>query len=104
MLPLALGAGQPLGVIAGLIVGGIICQTSGSWRSIYWIQAGLSFLFAAMGWWSIPKNDIMADDSLAKRVARIDWTGAVLSTVSFVLFAFCFTCVFLLLIHEWNYA
>ncbi|KAL0952985.1 hypothetical protein HGRIS_007196 [Hohenbuehelia grisea] len=71
----ALGAGQPLGFIGGLILGGILTDSPATWRTIFFIQAGLGFLFVALGWLVLPKSQT------TKRYTKgLDWGGAVLST------------------------
>ncbi|KAJ7895279.1 major facilitator superfamily domain-containing protein [Mycena olivaceomarginata] len=39
-----LGASQPLGYILGLVLGGILSQSSATWRAIFYIPAGLGAL------------------------------------------------------------
>ncbi|KAB5593861.1 transport protein [Ceratobasidium theobromae] len=88
---------QPLGYIAGLIIGGILCQSAAGWRSIFWIQAALGATIAALSWYCLPPNHPgpdpegeQADNSKAtlKRLKRIDWVGAGLSTTGLGLFTF----------------
>ncbi|CAD6911350.1 unnamed protein product [Tilletia caries] len=43
----ALGAGQPIGFIVGLLLGGIL-STGGHWRLIFWITAGIGFIFLGL--------------------------------------------------------
>ncbi|KAJ8522255.1 hypothetical protein ONZ45_g1154 [Pleurotus djamor] len=70
----ALGAGQPLGFIGGLIFGGILTDSRATWRSIFYIQAGLGFLFVALGWLVLPKTP-----PTHRYTKGIDWGGAILS-------------------------
>ncbi|EKM56493.1 uncharacterized protein PHACADRAFT_207718 [Phanerochaete carnosa HHB-10118-sp] len=70
-----LGAGQPIGFITGMILGGILSQSSASWRTIFWLQAGLSAVLCVLGWLCLPK-----DDMLGRYNMGLDWVGAVLST------------------------
>ncbi|KAF4568600.1 hypothetical protein EYR40_009994 [Pleurotus pulmonarius] len=71
----ALGAGQPLGFIGGLILGGILTDSRATWRAIFFIQAGLGFLFVALGWLVLPKTQIEH-----RYTKGLDWGGAILST------------------------
>ncbi|KAH8102271.1 major facilitator superfamily domain-containing protein [Cristinia sonorae] len=70
-----LGAGQPIGYIVGLILGGILAQSSISWRAIYGLQAGFGLVFCVLGWMVLP------EDQAEKRYSKgLDWVGALLST------------------------
>ncbi|EUC65524.1 MFS transporter [Rhizoctonia solani AG-3 Rhs1AP] len=93
-----LGGAQPLGYIGGLIIGGILCQSPVGWRSLFWVQAALGAIFSAMAWYCLPPNspapdseDEHGDDTrkvMLKRLKRIDWVGAGLSTAGLGLFTF----------------
>ncbi|KAK0550182.1 hypothetical protein OC845_002782 [Tilletia horrida] len=52
----ALGAGQPIGFIVGLLLGGIL-STGGRWRFIFWIAAGIAFLFLILCIAVLPRDD-----------------------------------------------
>ena len=78
-----LGAGQPIGYIIGLILGGILSDSSASWRTIFWLEAGLAAFLCVMGWFVLPKDDT------SKRYTRgLDWIGAVLSTAGLALLVY----------------
>ncbi len=93
-----LGAGQPVGFIIGMIlgtlslptrvwsirradihrhisIGGILSESSASWRTIFWLQAGLAFILCIGGWYVLP-----ADDVSQRYDMGLDWIGAILST------------------------
>lgn len=70
-----LGAGQPIGFIIGMILGGVLSESKASWRTIFWLQAGLAMLLCVVGWFALP-----ADDSSHRYTQGLDWVGAVLST------------------------
>ncbi|EIW83579.1 MFS general substrate transporter [Coniophora puteana RWD-64-598 SS2] len=79
----ALGAAKPAGYIFGLVLGGVLTQSKATWRSIFYIQAGFSFLFFALGAIVFPKEDG------SRRYAKgLDWIGALLSTVSLAMFTY----------------
>jgi len=69
-----LGAGQAIGFIIGMILGGILAE-SASWRAIFWLQAGLGCLLCVVGWFVIPN-----DDPSRRYHKGLDVIGAVLST------------------------
>lgn len=77
-----LGAGQPVGFIMGLVLGGILTQSRVTWRAIFFIQAGLGFFFVVLGW------IVLAKDSTPLYTKGLDWGGAVLSTAGFGLMAY----------------
>ncbi|THH29699.1 hypothetical protein EUX98_g4482 [Antrodiella citrinella] len=69
-----LGAGQPIGYIVGLILGGILSQSPATWRAIYGLQAGLGLVLCVLGWLILPT------DQAEKRYNKgLDWVGAILS-------------------------
>ncbi|KAJ7157097.1 major facilitator superfamily domain-containing protein [Mycena filopes] len=70
-----LGAGQPLGFILGLILGGILAQSNATWRAVFYIQAGLGVFFVILGFMFLVKQ------APAPRYTKgLDWGGAILST------------------------
>ncbi|KII89636.1 hypothetical protein PLICRDRAFT_39748 [Plicaturopsis crispa FD-325 SS-3] len=78
-------AGAPLGASIGLSIGGVLTQLSRpSWRSTFFLTAGLTLLCFLGGMVSIP-----ADLPLPASVdRRVDWIGAGLVTVGLVLIVF----------------
>ncbi|KAJ7590083.1 major facilitator superfamily domain-containing protein [Mycena floridula] len=70
-----LGAGQPLGFILGLMLGGIIVESKATWRGIFYIQAGLATFFVLLGWFVLPKPQAHRQYNKG-----LDWGGALLST------------------------
>ncbi|KAJ6544040.1 major facilitator superfamily domain-containing protein [Mycena capillaripes] len=69
-----LGAGQPLGFILGLILGGILTQSRATWRAVFYIQSGLGFLFVVLGFVFLVKQP-----STQRYTKGLDWGGALLS-------------------------
>ncbi|THV01071.1 MFS general substrate transporter [Dendrothele bispora CBS 962.96] len=71
-----LGAGQPIGFILGLVLGGLLVESSATWRCIFYIQTGLAGLLVALGL-------IVLDNDKSDRTyysKGLDWGGAILST------------------------
>lgn len=92
-----------MGYIGGLVIGGILCQSPVGWRSLFWVQAALGAIFAVMAWFCLPPNHPGPDHEdeqgqnakiMLKRLKRIDWVGAGLSTAGLGLFTFSLACVF----------
>ncbi|KAF7347388.1 MFS general substrate transporter [Mycena venus] len=69
-----LGAGQPLGFILGLILGGILAQSKATWRAVFWVQGGLGVLFVILGFLFLVKQP-----STQRYSKGLDWGGALLS-------------------------
>jgi len=72
-----LGAGQPLGYILGLVLGGLLCQSRVTWRGIFYVQAGLGALFVTLGCLVLNKENPTDGRRYEK---GLDWGGALLST------------------------
>ncbi|CAO1615872.1 unnamed protein product [Parajaminaea phylloscopi] len=93
----ALGAGQPLGYVIGLLLGGFF---SHSWRIIAYMLTGGAFVFMVLGLASLPadtashphvwngRQQYGEPPSKLQLLARFDWLGATLSTVGLVLLTF----------------
>ncbi|KAM0787720.1 hypothetical protein ACM66B_003779 [Microbotryomycetes sp. NB124-2] len=104
----SLGAGQPVGFIAGLIVGAVMTDTKVGWRGSFYIQAGLGALFGVIAFFAIPPTfaldpttipltDLAADDGSVRSTSAtgshpvnkgVDWVGAILSVAGLVLLTF----------------
>ncbi|KAK9379689.1 major facilitator superfamily-domain-containing protein [Kockiozyma suomiensis] len=84
------GAGAPLGFVIGIVVGGI-CSQFLSWRAIFWFFAIEYSLFAVIVYWLVPDDPAMSWSDTKRNLARLDFIGAALSTVSLVVFVFALT-------------
>ncbi|KAH7885093.1 major facilitator superfamily domain-containing protein [Phlebopus sp. FC_14] len=71
----ALGIGQPIGFILGLVLGGLLTESSATWRSLFYIQASLSALLTVSSVIVFPK-----DQGNRRYTKGLDWGGAILST------------------------
>ncbi|KAF8190405.1 major facilitator superfamily domain-containing protein [Mycena galopus ATCC 62051] len=69
-----LGAGQPIGFILGLILGGILTQSRATWRAVFYMQSGLGFLFVVLGFLFLAKPA-----PTVRYTKGVDWGGAILS-------------------------
>ncbi|KAI9069385.1 MFS general substrate transporter [Trametes sanguinea] len=72
----ALAAGQSIGYVLGLIVGGVLCQSEKLWPVIFYIQGGLAVLFFILGVITISPDSAASHKRYSK---GIDWVGAALS-------------------------
>ncbi|KAJ7729261.1 major facilitator superfamily domain-containing protein [Mycena maculata] len=71
-----LGAGQPLGFILGLILGGVLAQSRATWRAVFYMQSGLGLLFVVLGFVFLVKQP-----PTQRYNKGLDWGGALLSAV-----------------------
>ncbi|KAJ7146260.1 major facilitator superfamily domain-containing protein [Mycena epipterygia] len=69
-----LGAGQPLGFILGLILGGLLTQSRATWRAVFYMQSGLGVLFVVFGFVFLVKQP-----PTQRYTKGLDWGGALLS-------------------------
>ncbi|KIK54808.1 hypothetical protein GYMLUDRAFT_48358 [Collybiopsis luxurians FD-317 M1] len=79
-----LGAGQPLGFILGLVLGGVLIESPATWRAIFYFQAGLAFLFVLLGFFCL-END---HNTFGRYTKGLDWGGAFLSTAGIALLSY----------------
>ncbi|KAJ1307526.1 hypothetical protein OPQ81_001624 [Rhizoctonia solani] len=77
-------AGAPLGGAIGFVIGGVMTEyTRVAWRGMFYVSvgiAGLTILAAALA--------IHKDKPSTEKDRRVDWIGAVLSTIALVLLTF----------------
>ncbi|KAK9367177.1 major facilitator superfamily domain-containing protein [Lipomyces kononenkoae] len=85
-----IAAGAPLGFVVGITSGGI-CTQFLSWKSILYFSAIEYAFLAAVGWALIPNDPAMDWIVVRKRLAVIDYLGALLSTSGLVLLVFALT-------------
>ncbi|KZP15059.1 efflux transporter [Athelia psychrophila] len=77
-------AGAPVGAAVGMTLGGVLTQlTEQTWRSVFYLAAGLSAGVLLLGLFSID-----ADPPSAETDRRVDWIGAFLITAGLVLIVF----------------
>ncbi|KAF5364394.1 hypothetical protein D9757_011905 [Collybiopsis confluens] len=79
-----LGAGQPLGFILGLVLGGVLIQSSATWRAIFYFQAGLALFFVLCGVFCLDKDQ----NTLGRYTKGLDFGGAFLSTAGIALLSY----------------
>ena len=73
-----MGAGQPIGFLIGLVLGGIFVDTIG-WRVGYYMCSGANLILLAMSFWGLPRdrNPKVTVERLTK---EIDWVGAFIAS------------------------
>ncbi|TFK24819.1 efflux protein [Coprinopsis marcescibilis] len=77
-------AGAPIGGIFGSAFGGLLTEyTAQTWRSGFYLMAGMTFLSLVCGWLSIQPD--VPSEEVDK---RIDWLGALLVSAGLVLIVF----------------
>ncbi|KAF5857627.1 hypothetical protein ETB97_005480 [Aspergillus alliaceus] len=83
----SMGMGQPLGYSVGLILGGVFVNTIG-WRYGYYISAIINAVLSVAAFWALPAVQQSSGEPWYKRLARIDWIGALIISVSLALLSF----------------
>ncbi|EKM57838.1 uncharacterized protein PHACADRAFT_251711 [Phanerochaete carnosa HHB-10118-sp] len=77
-------AGAPMGGAVGTLIGGVLTQlTAATWRSVFFLMAGLGVACFAGGFFAIDK-----DLPSTEKDRRVDWLGAFLVTAGLVLIVF----------------
>lgn len=84
----AMGGGQPIGFAIGLIVGGIIADSSATWRGGFYIAAGLNTIFLLVTLFGLPKVRREEPVRWERLLKDIDWTGAMILSVSLALLSY----------------
>ena len=74
-----MGAGQPLGYLIGLVLGGLFVDTIG-WRVGYYMCAAANVIFFAVSYWGIPKDRAMPAITWTRFRTQIDWVGALIAS------------------------
>ncbi|KAG8897785.1 hypothetical protein FRB99_007920 [Tulasnella sp. 403] len=74
-----LGAGQPIGFVAGLVSGGLLSK---HWRAMYWLISGLSVTLGVMAFFSLPPDPQRT--RILLQLKSFDWFGSLLSTIAAV--------------------
>ncbi|KAI9837840.1 MAG: hypothetical protein M1819_006774 [Sarea resinae] len=86
----SLGAAQPVGFSAGLVLGGVLIDSVG-WRYGYYIGAGITVLIFLSAMWGLPKNSARTAPVTWRRFAYdIDWVGATLASSSLGMISYVF--------------
>lgn len=82
-----MGAGQPLGFLVGLVVGGLFVDTIG-WRAGYYMCAGANAIFFAVSYWMIPNDHGVLPLSWSRLRHEINWVGAFIASSCLALLSY----------------
>lgn len=84
-----LGMSQVLGFSFGLVVGGILIDTSG-WRSGWFLYGAITLVASAVGFWSLPNDETLSSwTALYRKLAiKVDWVGALLASAFMALLSY----------------
>ncbi|KAG9006694.1 hypothetical protein FRB94_014149 [Tulasnella sp. JGI-2019a] len=74
----SLGAGQPIGFIVGLVLGGIFAH---KWRALYWLLAALSACLGVQAIFSLPPDIRLSKKQIFDQLKAFDWMGSGLSAI-----------------------
>ena len=73
-----MGAGQCLGFLIGLVLGGLFIDTIG-WRVGYYMCAAANFIFFILSFFGIPKDRLAIPFTWSRLRNDIDWIGALIA-------------------------
>ncbi|KAF8731224.1 hypothetical protein AX14_005036 [Amanita brunnescens Koide BX004] len=77
-------AGAPIGAFVGTCMGAVLTQlTKQTWRSTFYLAAGLTGFYVLVGWFCIDK-----DEPSTETDRRVDWLGGFLISAGLVLIIF----------------
>jgi MFS family permease len=85
-----MGGGQPVGFAIGLVVGGLLADSSITWRGGFYVAAGINTLVLIVTFFGLPK--LPEESGLLWRRLRedIDWTGALLLSAGLGMLSYVF--------------
>ncbi|GKT54567.1 MFS drug efflux pump [Colletotrichum tofieldiae] len=89
-----------LGTILGPLVGGAFADSDATWRWAFYINLPIGGLAAPVYLFMLPSPDPQPGASIIKRLAEIDWVGAVLMLGAIVTFTMAIS--FGGVMYEWN--
>jgi MFS family permease len=84
-----LGMSQVLGFSFGLVVGGILIDTSG-WRSGWFLYGAIILTASALGFWSLPNPPALGSRNALRHnlYVKVDWIGALLASIFMALVSY----------------
>lgn len=88
-----LGLGQPFGFSVGLVVGGVIEDTSLGWRFGFYLCAGATMVLFAVSLWRLPRDTKVGPLVWKRLGTEIDWVGVLLSSACLGISSYVFACV-----------
>ncbi|KAI8948535.1 integral membrane protein [Xylaria longipes] len=82
------GGGSPVGFAVGLVLGGVIVQAS-SWRTAYYLAAGLGAGISVLAWFTMPKESPVPNWQ-RRLLHDFDWVGVGTAVGSLALLSYIF--------------
>ncbi len=83
-----MGGGQPVGFSIGLVLGGVLADSSATWRAAFYITSGINSIILIITFFGLPKIQREAPLSWSKLREDIDWIGAILLSCSLGLLSY----------------
>lgn len=83
-------AGAPIGLIAGLIIGGVSSEVL-SWRAGHWFMAIVYAVLVPITMWSAPLDEKLNRQQTWSILKKLDYVGSFISLSGFTLFCFALT-------------
>jgi MFS family permease len=85
-----LGASQPAGFSLGLVLGGVLIDSTG-WRVGYYVVAGANVFIVITAIWGLPRDPRkVAPITWERLLLEIDWVGALVASTSLGLLSYVF--------------
>ena len=79
-------AGNPLGLVLGTFVAGIVMLVS-DWRAVFWVICVIYIIFTIIACWTVPKDDGQVKGKFnMETLAKFDFLGAFLVVVGIAMF------------------
>ena len=82
-----MGAGQCLGLLIGLVLGGLFVDTIG-WRAGYYMCTADNAAIFAVSFWGLPLDRNLPPMTWSRLGKEIDWVGAVLASSCLALLSY----------------
>ena len=86
----SMGGGQPVGFSIGLTVGGVLVDSSATWRAGFYVAAGINSLVLILSIWGLPRIERDGGVSYVRLRKEVDWTGALLLSSSLGMLSYVF--------------
>lgn len=85
----AMGGGQPLGYVVGLVIGGTLTDAIG-WQAGFYLAAGINAVLFVLALFGMPRVNRPTGNSLARLKSEVDWVGALILSTALAMLLYVF--------------